>query len=174
MSPESSAFQEMEADPSPQESLVPASLVVAPLPPSFVRSEIRLHALFLAMAAIILLMSVLMRSEGETAVFMPGAEGPLPDVCTSRRILGIDCPGCGMTRAFIAITHGQFARAWEFNHASFVIYLFVAVQIPWHAIQIWRLKTNRRPLDWSGIYLLPIGVVVLLLLNWLWTLSRLW
>ena len=58
------------------------------VPPEFVRSEIRLHALFFLMAAIILLMSILMRTDGDEAVFLPGFSSPLPDTCSSRRMLG--------------------------------------------------------------------------------------
>ena len=77
-------------------------------------------------------------------------------------MLGIDCPGCGMTRAFISISHGKFARAWHLNHASIVVYFFVAVQIPWHAIQIWKLRRNQRPMSWSLVYMTPVAVVVVL------------
>lgn len=143
-----------------------------PVLPDFVRSEIRLHALFFSMAAFILLMSIFMRTEGDTEVFLPGFRSPLPEACSSRRMLGIDCPGCGMTRAFISISRGEFSRAWHLNHASFVVYLFVAVQIPWHAIQIWKLRRNQRPMDWSLVYMTPVAVVVVMCINWAWTLYR--
>ena len=90
-----------------------------------------------------------MSSRGETGVFLPGFNIPMPPTCASRQLFNIECPGCGMTRAFISISHGQFARAWHFNPASFLVYLFVAAQIPWHAIQIWRLRANQRPLYWT-------------------------
>lgn len=143
-----------------------------PVQAKYVRSEIRFHALFLSMAALILLLSIVMRTDGIQAVYLPGFSLPLPDSCTSRRLLGFDCPGCGMTRAFISISHGDFARAWSLNHASFIVYLFVAVQIPWHTIQILRLRRNQRPLDWGFIYMTPVVVVVILALNWVWTLYR--
>lgn len=125
------------------------------------------HLLFLSMAAVIILLSVLMRSQGDREVFLPGFSSALPDTCTSRRLLGVDCPGCGMTRAFISISHGQFVRAWNFNPASYAVYLFVAIQIPWHAIQIWRLWSNRKPIEWEHIYLVPISVVVIMTVVWI-------
>jgi len=40
---------------------------------------------------------------------------PSPDpahtVCALRRTLGIDCPGCGMTRAAAALVRGEFGEA---------------------------------------------------------------
>ena len=43
-------------------------------------------------------------------------------VCPSKRFLNVNCPGCGLTRAFERITHGLFAEAWDFNKLSFLLY----------------------------------------------------
>lgn len=140
------------------------------LNPAFVRSELILHWLFFSMAAIVLLLSFLMSSEGERSVFFPGFQSPVPQTCAAQRLFGIDCPGCGMTRAFISISSGQFARAWSFNPASFIVYLFVAVQLPWNAIQIWRLKNQRRPLVTPLAYMAPVAMVVVMVVHWIWKL----
>ena len=134
---------------------------------SFVRSEIILHLLFLALACSVLLMSLLMSSDGGTQVFLPGFKSAIPAMCSTRVLFGIDCPGCGLTRAFIAISHGQFLQAWEFNHASFFVYAFVAAQLPWHLVQLWRLARHRLPIKSNVVYLAPIGLVVVLFVNWL-------
>ncbi len=132
-----------------------------------------LHFIFLTLAAVILLLSILMRSEGPESVFLPGVRSPMPETCSSRRLLGIDCPGCGLTRSFISISRGDFARAWQLNRASFVVYLFVMIQIPWHALQLWKLRRDGRAIDWTWIYGTPIFVVIVLMINWLWKLSQL-
>jgi hypothetical protein len=82
-------------------------------------------------------------------------------------LLGIECPGCGLTRAFVAISHGSFGRAWELNRASFAMYAFVLAQIPWHAVQIWRISCGRQPMFWPVVYYVPIGLAVLLVVNWI-------
>ena len=38
-------------------------------------------------------------------------------LCLSQRYLGIDCPGCGMTRALYSFMHGNFRVALHFNLA---------------------------------------------------------
>ena len=130
------------------------------------------HLIFLSFASLIILLSFLMSTDGKQAVFLPGFSSPLPDSCSSRRLLGVDCPGCGLTRAFICISHGQLNEVWKFNHASFVIYLFVAIQIPWHTLQIWRITQEKSALYWPFIYWIPMAVAVILLANWIWTLTR--
>jgi hypothetical protein len=37
--------------------------------------------------------------------------GPESSICFSRRVLGIPCPGCGLTRAFAHLAKGEWAAA---------------------------------------------------------------
>jgi hypothetical protein len=127
-----------------------------------------MHGMFFLMALFVVVMSILMRSEGDTAVYLPGTSLPLPDTCMAKRMLGIPCPGCGMTRAFISIGHGQLARAWDFNPASYVLYLFVAVQIPWHAMQYWLCRRRGYGVTLPFIHFIPIAMAAVLLMQWLW------
>lgn len=129
--------------------------------------DLWLHGIFLAMAFGVIAMSFLMTTDGRTDVFLPGFSNAMPETCTSKRILGIDCPGCGMTRAFISISHGQFNRAWELNRASFVVYAFVFVQIPWHIMQLLRIKLGKGVLNVPWVCYLPILVAVSLVINWI-------
>ncbi len=45
------------------------------------------------------------------------------DTCAFHALTGLSCPGCGLTRAFCAISHGQFRDAWDLHPFSFLIYL---------------------------------------------------
>lgn len=42
-------------------------------------------------------------------------------VCLWRAIFGVPCPGCGMTRALVALARGDFQAAWQLNHGSFAV-----------------------------------------------------
>ena len=76
-------------------------------------------------AMAVLAAAALLRLEPSGKVELPGA-GRLPSLCMWRQTLGINCPGCGLTRAFIAIAHGQWISAWQFNGASPIIFALVA------------------------------------------------
>ena len=39
-------------------------------------------------------------------------------ICLFRNIARIPCPGCGMTRGFVAMGHGQIGDAWRSNPLS--------------------------------------------------------
>ena len=131
-------------------------------------AEFFLHLLFFAAAAAVLVLSFNMSVVGSSLVYLPGSSIPLPESCTARLFLGIHCPGCGLTRAFISISHGQFPDAWNYNPASFMVYLFVVVQLPWQAIQMTRIRQGKPSVDALWIYFLPISMAILLLAQWLY------
>jgi Protein of unknown function (DUF2752) len=53
----------------------------------------------------------------------------LPDLCPFHQISGLWCPGCGLTRSFISMGHGDFAGALQFNPLGPVLYGILIVQI---------------------------------------------
>ena len=42
-------------------------------------------------------------------------------ICLSKRIAGINCYACGLTRATMHFVHFDFAGAWQFNKLSFLV-----------------------------------------------------
>jgi Protein of unknown function (DUF2752) len=54
-------------------------------------------------------------------VWPPGPAAIYP-VCPVRALVGIECPGCGATRALAALLHGQVGEAMRLN-ALFVLLL---------------------------------------------------
>jgi hypothetical protein len=69
-------------------------------------------------------------------VFLPGV-GTIPETCTLHARLGIDCPGCGLTRSFIHLAHGDLRAAWSLNPVGLLMFAFVAAQIPLVISLLW-------------------------------------
>lgn len=44
-----------------------------------------------------------------------------PTLCLFTLVTGVNCPGCGMTRACMRMIHFDFQGAWLFHKASFVV-----------------------------------------------------
>lgn len=95
--------------------------------------------------------------------FLPGF--PLPESCPSRSLFHVDCPGCGLTRSFVHLAHGNWRAAWAIHRVGILLALAVVLQIPY------RIAALRSPMG------LPLGtsfpkffgsvLVALLLVNWL-------
>ena len=107
---------------------------------------------------------------GESQVRLPSGAA-LPDLCVLRRWTGAPCPGCGLTRCFISLCHGDVRSAWIYNPAGILFFLLVAAQLPFHATQLLRAVRDlpeRRPIRWIGNALMVIAA--LMIAQWIWRL----
>lgn len=55
--------------------------------------------------------------------------GAIPLFCPFKALTGIPCPGCGMTRAILSITKGDFQGAFGYNPFSFFLLFMVVISI---------------------------------------------
>jgi hypothetical protein len=44
-----------------------------------------------------------------------------PPLCIYTAISGVECPGCGLTRGTMRLSHFDFAGAWEMNKLTFIV-----------------------------------------------------
>ena len=131
--------------------------------------------LWLLGCAAILLAAAWLSTEGERRVSLPGV-GVLPETCTLYSRWGLECPGCGLTRCFIRLAHGQWSAAWKTHPLGPLLFAFVALQLPLagsrllppRALAIGPLAASRRLLErlvnWNQWILL--GLMAGLLLRW--------
>lgn len=61
-------------------------------------------------------------------VALPGG-GELSGLCWFRRVVGLDCPFCGMTRSFVALAHGELAAALRFHPAGPLLFAAMLVAV---------------------------------------------
>jgi len=114
----------------------------------------RFRGLLLAVAAAVVL---------AVSFVVPPAELPGVPVCMFRNVTGLPCPGCGLTRAFCAISHGQFSSAWEYNPFGYLFYAGAVALLLYPAVS--RLRPGiddrllrSRILSW-GLPLLAVAMV---------------
>jgi len=56
---------------------------------------------------------------------LPAANGQvahIPAFCPFYRMTGLPCPGCGLTRAFICISHGDLAQSIHWHPIGWLVY----------------------------------------------------
>ena len=85
----------------------------------------------------------LLEIRGERRVQLTDEGWTVPELCTYHRLTGYDCPGCGMTRSFISMAHGQWQRAWHYHPFGSILFVYIAAQIPFHIWQISRQRLGR-------------------------------
>jgi hypothetical protein len=78
---------------------------------------------------------------GAAALAMPQELLRLGPPCLVSHFVEGWCPGCGMTRAAIALLHGDLAAAWALNRLSLVVLPMLFWLYCRHLALVWR----RRP-----------------------------
>ncbi len=127
-----------------------------------------LHWSMLVGASCVLLLAAVLQVRGPETVVIPLVDMPLPGTCTYKQYMGMECPGCGLTRCFISLAHGRPSAAWSFNPAGVLFFALVAVQIPFRAIQIWRIRRGLGELRVNRLaHYLTGTLIVALLSQWL-------
>jgi hypothetical protein len=78
------------------------------------------------------------------SLFLSPSDGPLhlfgwevPPLCTFKRLTGMDCPGCGLTRSFTWMGHGEVLAAFRMHKLGPALWVLVLAQIPLRAWQLW-------------------------------------
>lgn len=69
----------------------------------------------------------------------PDQVAPIP-LCGFKYLLGIDCPGCGLTRSFLSLARGNIGAAVHYNAAGPLIYLFLFLYLLNHLLKVFGRK----------------------------------
>lgn len=103
------------------------------------------------------------------AVNLAGSSVQLPNLCSSRALFGIECPGCGLTRSFIALAGGDWQQSWQFHRLGWLMALAIISQFPYRVYALAELRhrvVDRRWPTWFGYFL-----IAALIGNWLLKIS---
>jgi len=143
---------------------------------AMLRSRRRYHLAMLLIAGGVLVLSLLLQMPGEEQVELPFVGVKLPGICAWRNMFGFDCPGCGLTRSFVCLAHGEPQRAWFYNPAGLLLFGVLLAQFPYRLWQLRRIATRGH--DWQSGWLTAVLwlAVTALLVQWLtkMLLGRLW
>ena len=83
--------------------------------------------------------------------------------CLFRNVTGLPCPGCGMTRGFVALGHGRVGEAWRANalapplFAGLCAYLLYALVRAATGLRAPRLSPRARLALYLAALLLTLG-----------------
>jgi hypothetical protein len=90
---------------------------------------------------------------------------PLPQTCASRSVLGLKCPGCGLTRSIIHLAQGDWRASWRDHRLGALMALVIALQIPYRLLALHQTSRPVIARRWRTV--LSYVLVALLVGNWL-------
>ena len=109
------------------------------------------HWTMLCLASFIIAASYFLRQEENQAVRLPWSEVGLPPICGSRLVFGVECPGCGLTRSFVALAAGDFGASWRHHRVGWLMALVVIGQIPVSGIRAAGIAQPNRAAHMAGL-----------------------
>ncbi|WP_254508682.1 DUF2752 domain-containing protein [Anatilimnocola floriformis] len=155
----------------PESEIAAAEFVVAPIPydtfEAKQRRDLQLHVFLLISSAAVVALAATMTIHEAKEVRLPGLAVSLPELCYFRAGTGIDCPGCGLTRSFIAFAHGRLLRSWLYNPAGALFFPVVVFQIPYRAAQLLRIRRGLPSWNLGNVaYGMFAGLLLTLFVQW--------
>lgn len=80
-------------------------------------------------------------------------------ICLFAHVTGLPCPGCGLGRSFVALTHGAWYEALVFHPLGPLVYLALAVvlvrllvgAVRRRPLRPWLPQRLRWPAAWLGV-----------------------
>jgi hypothetical protein len=129
--------------------------------------EFLLRAALVAAIAAAVVAAALLPASPPGAPLVVGGH-PLPTLCLMRSVLGVRCPGCGLTRSWIDLLHGHWRDSLAQHPFGAVALLYVLAQLGWLLSKRRRAAGSTRAtraLDRAGLALL-----LLMAATWPWRL----
>jgi hypothetical protein len=112
------------------------------------------RAIWVSLAVLGLAFAAYMLRETGGAGWMPG--------CMFRKVTGLDCPGCGMTRGTYALLHGRVGDAFRFNPVGMVLLPLAMIGLGIEVIG-WvrgkRLPFSLNPGRWGATVIMVVMIV---------------
>jgi len=90
--------------------------------------------------------------------------------CFIKRVTGLDCPGCGMTRGMSALTHLHFMDAILFNPLSPIVALWLLYKFYQYLYYMIRKQRFELPLSAGSTLLLSYTFLGALIFVWVFKL----
>ena len=92
----------------------------------------RRHRFMLMLACTLVASAFIFRVPSQDRVELVGLAGlPMPSLCMSKSLWGIECPGCGLTRSLLCFFHGDFTGSLALHRIGWIMAVAVILQFPY-------------------------------------------
>jgi len=123
------------------------------------------HRFMLGLAVFVVAGAFLLQFNRGGTLRLPGTRTALPTMCGSRLLFGMDCPGCGLTRSFVALAGGDLGESLRYHRLGWLLALAVVGQIPYRLYKLRELRERVVVRSWPVWF--GYSLIAALILNWL-------
>jgi len=131
-------------------------------------ARVSLQLLLLSVCVAVLGVAAMLRVAPESTDQVVLGGWTLPELCQSKRLFQMNCPGCGLTRSFIYMAHGEFLAALRIHAVGALMFVGVLILIPFFAANsIIIARGGKSLVGEQAIGWLVFVNTILLLAHWL-------
>jgi hypothetical protein len=127
------------------------------------------HWTMLWLAIFVIVASFTLQQGEDDAVILPIARIQLPQLCGSRALFNMECPGCGLTRSFLALSKGDIQHSFQLNRVGCLMAFAIVAQIPYRTYALWELKRRMVERIWPTLF--GNFLIVALIANWVFKMN---
>lgn len=91
-------------------------------------------------------------------------------LCFFKYMTQLDCPGCGLTRSFVALSHGHWIEALKFNLLGPFIYLYFLLYLIQHSLNL--ILKNGFKFSWHLSRWPALFFIILLFTQWFYKIAK--
>jgi hypothetical protein len=92
------------------------------------------HLIVLGYCAALLLAAILLARLDAGKAHLQIGDYSLPSICAFKNTFDLPCPGCGLTRSWVAIARGEPARSLTFHRLGWLIMIYAFLQTIRHTV----------------------------------------
>ena len=130
------------------------------------RAGLLFHWLMLLIALVVLLLAATLNVPDDgSQVALPGLGWTLPETCAVKRLTGLPCPGCGLTRCFVSLVHLDLRQAVRYNWAGLILFGMILFQVPYRILQIRRIRRGLPAWYLGKLGTVPVWILLVAVLG---------
>jgi len=96
-----------------------------------------------------------------------------PSLCVFKNMTGVPCPSCGSTRATVQLLQGRFIDSILLNPLALIANILIVISSIWMFKDLIFKQETFMPFlkkDWN--LWLKIGLLIIVLVNWVWNIQK--
>src|SRR4051794_15135915 len=90
--------------------------------PDSKRRQFNVEVLVIACVVIVLAFVLQVQEDGERVAVGGSPSAVVPPTCLSYAWFGVRCPGCGLTRSFIQLAHGDPLSSFRYHRLGWLVF----------------------------------------------------